>query len=70
MKTIGVRELKQHTSRIIRSVREDGESFEVTYHGKVVARITPAEDVEEPDLTLNESCGFRVSPSLLICPHP
>ena len=41
MATIGVRELKQHTSQILRRVRERGEEIEVTHHGRVVARLIP-----------------------------
>jgi prevent-host-death family protein len=42
MATIGVRELKEQTSRILRRVRERGEEIDVTYHGRVVARLVPA----------------------------
>ena len=51
MLTVGIRELKQHTSRLLRRVREDGVSIEITYHGDVIARLVPvspptaAEDV-------------------------
>lgn len=41
MLTVGVRELKQQTSELIRRVRECGEEILVTHHGKVVARILP-----------------------------
>jgi len=41
MRSIGVRELKEQTSGILHRVREQGESFEVTYHGRVVARLVP-----------------------------
>jgi prevent-host-death family protein len=41
MSAVGVRELKQNTSEIIRRVREKGEEIEVTYHGEVVARLVP-----------------------------
>ena len=41
MRQVGVRELKEQGSQILRRVREDGEAFEVTYHGKVVARLVP-----------------------------
>ena len=41
MSAIGVRELKQNTSEIIRRVREKGEEIEVIYHGRVVARLAP-----------------------------
>jgi prevent-host-death family protein len=42
MVTVGIRELKQQTSELIRRVREKGDEILVTYHGEVVARIIPA----------------------------
>ena len=44
MAEVGVRELKQRASEILRHVREDKETYSVTYRGKVVARLVPAED--------------------------
>ncbi len=41
MDVIGVRELKQKTSEILRRVREAGEPIEVACRGEVVARIVP-----------------------------
>lgn len=41
MAIVGIRELKQRTSDILRRVREDGEPIEVSYRGEVVARIVP-----------------------------
>lgn len=41
MDTIGIRELKQQTSKILRRVREDGETIEITYHGEAIARLVP-----------------------------
>lgn len=41
MRSIGVRELKQQASRVIRRVRERREGIEVTYRGRVVARLIP-----------------------------
>lgn len=41
MRAIGVRELKEHTSEVLRQVRERGEEIEVTHHGRVVARLIP-----------------------------
>jgi prevent-host-death family protein len=41
MVTVGVRELKQETSKILRRVREEGEIIEITYHGEVIARLVP-----------------------------
>ncbi|MEZ4523309.1 MAG: type II toxin-antitoxin system prevent-host-death family antitoxin [Thermomicrobiales bacterium] len=57
MSSVGIKELKQDASRILRRVREHGESFDVTYHGKVVARLVPAEGpVESRDeaMTIDE----------------
>jgi len=42
MATVGVRELKERTSTILRRVRDRGEEVEVTFRGRVVARIVPA----------------------------
>lgn len=41
MISVGVRELKQRTSKLIRLVREEGKEIRVTYRGKVVAVIVP-----------------------------
>ncbi len=41
MEAIGVRDFKEHASDILRRVRDDGDSFEVTYHGRVIARLVP-----------------------------
>jgi prevent-host-death family protein len=42
MRIIGIRELKEHTSQILREVREEGAGYMVTYHGRVIARLIPA----------------------------
>jgi prevent-host-death family protein len=41
MTSIGVRELKQSASAVLARVRENGEEVEVTYRGRVIARIVP-----------------------------
>ncbi len=41
MQKVGVRDLKINASEIIRRMREEGESFEVTYRGETVGRIVP-----------------------------
>ena len=41
MASVGVRELKEHTSEIVRRVRDDGETIDITYRGEVVATIQP-----------------------------
>lgn len=40
-KTVGVRELKLHTSRIVHEVREDAEEYVVTLRGEPVAVLRP-----------------------------
>ena len=51
MITVGVRELKRQTSRILRRVREEGEIIEITYHGEIIARLVP---VNSPALSAKE----------------
>ncbi len=41
MSSVGVRELKEHASEIVRRVREDGETIDVTYRGEIVATLVP-----------------------------
>ena len=41
MPAIGVRELKERASQVLRRVRERGEEIEITHHGRVVARLIP-----------------------------
>ena len=41
VRTIGVRELKERTSEVLRRVRQRGEEIEVTHRGRVVARLVP-----------------------------
>ena len=41
MVTVGIRELKQQASELIRLVRETGNEIQVTYHGEVVALLIP-----------------------------
>jgi len=41
MRAIGVRELKERASQVLRRVRERGEEVAVTHHGRVVARLIP-----------------------------
>ena len=48
MKTLGVRELKERISEILRLVEEEGETIEVTKRGEVVARLVPVRKVASP----------------------
>jgi len=41
MVTVGVRELKQQASELIRLVRETGSEVQVTHRGQVVALLVP-----------------------------
>ncbi len=43
MVTVGIRELKQQASELVRMVRETGKEVRITYHGKVVALLVPVE---------------------------
>lgn len=43
MREIGSRELKAHLGEVLREVREQRESFAVTYRGRTVARLIPEE---------------------------
>ena len=46
MASVGVRELKEHTSEIVRRVRDDGETIDITYRGEVVATIQPKRSLD------------------------
>jgi prevent-host-death family protein len=54
LEQVGVRELKETGSEILRRVREDGTIYEVTFHGRVMARIVPVHQSEQqlPDADL------------------
>ncbi len=41
MRAVGIRELKQRTSAILRRVRDQGDVVEITYRGRAVARLVP-----------------------------
>lgn len=49
MITVGIRELKQQASELVRRVRETGDPVQVTYHGKVVALLVPAGRRRDPE---------------------
>lgn len=46
MAEIGVRELKARASEIVKSVREEGARYVVTYRGKAVGVLMPLENAE------------------------
>jgi prevent-host-death family protein len=41
MRRVGVRELRENTAQILKEVNEQGQSIEVTLHGKVLAHLVP-----------------------------
>jgi prevent-host-death family protein len=54
MTSVGVREFKRDASRILKRVREDGETFTITYRGKPIARLFPVTQPEAEDVPLDE----------------
>lgn len=48
MNTVGVSELKQRTSQVLRRVHEHGEHFAITKHGDVVALLIPVPSATRP----------------------
>ena len=61
MSLIGVRELRQQTSEVIRRVREEGAEYVVTYQGRPVAIILPL-DTERAEAEMVQA-GKRAIPS-------
>ncbi len=57
MLSVGVRELKQQTSELIRMVRETGSEIQVTYHGRVVALLVP---VNKPKSKSNSKAWMQI----------
>jgi len=52
--SIGVRELKNQTSRVLRAVREEMAEYIVTLHGKPVAVLRPLTEEESLQLQQHE----------------
>lgn len=40
-RSVGVRELKQHTTKILRQVRQRSVEVQITYRGQIIARLLP-----------------------------
>ena len=59
----GIRELRQNLSRYVDRVRT-GETIDVTEHGRLVARLTPASDARSEIAALEER-GLVVRPPSL-----
>ena len=53
--TIGVRELKNHVSRVIRAVREEMAEYVVTLRGEPVAVLRPLTEEEAQQLRQTET---------------
>jgi prevent-host-death family protein len=49
MITVGIRELKQQASELVRMVRETGKEVQITYHGQVVALLIPVKRNQKKD---------------------
>jgi prevent-host-death family protein len=64
---VGIRELRQNLSVYVKRIREEGRSYEVTEHGRPVARLTPLTD--EPmsalDRMIAEGKATRATGDLL-----
>jgi len=54
MPEVGVRELKNRTSEIVRSVREGRAEYIITYRGQPVARLIPITEEEEGEQAWQE----------------
>lgn len=59
MYTIGIRDLKNHTSEVVQRVRA-GERVALTYHGKVIAHLVPvaAESAAERTRSADRIAGY------------
>lgn len=49
-KKIGIRELKNQTSKIVRQVREEAAEYVITLHGEPVAVLRPIQDEDQKDI--------------------
>jgi prevent-host-death family protein len=52
MPKVGVRELKNRTSEILRAVREEGTEYVVTYQGRPMAVLLPVDEEDLEDYVL------------------
>jgi prevent-host-death family protein len=65
MPNVGVKELKDQATEILRTVREEGAQYIVTYHGRPVAVLLPVDEAwrrAEEDRAVR---AVRPSPDLL-----
>jgi prevent-host-death family protein len=49
MRSVGIRELRERTSEIIRLVRDEGAEVLVTHYGRPVARLLPVRSEPAPE---------------------
>lgn len=71
MKRVGVRELRQNASVLLRDVA-DGETIEITHHGHPVAQLIPvSNDAWSALIASNEVTPARLTPAeiLTYAPH-
>lgn len=54
--TIGIKELKEQASRLIRTVKEVGAAYVITHHGKPVAILRP---IQEEDAIFAKSSEIQ-----------
>ena len=54
MAEVGVRELKNRTSEIIRAVREERVEYTITYRGQPAARLVPIDSEDGDEQTWQE----------------
>ena len=59
METIGVRELRERASEVLRRVRDDGDVFEVSYRGRVIARLVPVAQPETKNALSNFNANWE-----------
>jgi prevent-host-death family protein len=58
MPKVGVRELKNKTSEILRAVREEGAEYIITYQGRPMAVLLPLDEEELEDYVLSHHPHF------------
>jgi prevent-host-death family protein len=64
---VGIRELRQNLSVYVKKIREEGRTYEVTEHGRPVARLTPlpGESTSVLDRMIAEGRATRATRDLL-----
>ena len=64
---VGIRELRQNLSVYVKKIREEGRAYEVTEHGRPVARLTPlpTEPMSVLDRLIAEGRATRATGDLL-----